>query len=217
MMFASIRRYRLTQGSVQELTRRVDRGFAEEIELQPGFTSYELIDCGDGEIMTISIFGEAPQAAFSRDLARRWTRENLRDLELRHTEALHGEIMVSRAGDTMLEPAHPAAAEKFASVRRYMLRTGSVAELMHIVDEVFADDVAALDGFEAYHALDCGRGEILSISLLRDQSAAEESDDRALRFVREYLQAFDMERTEVIGGEVLVSRAMATLLESAHA
>ena len=46
-MFSSIRRYRLTHGSTEELTRRVDRGFAEEIELQPGFVSYELIDCGD--------------------------------------------------------------------------------------------------------------------------------------------------------------------------
>jgi hypothetical protein len=216
-MFASIRRYRLTQGSTEELTRRVDRGFAEEVQMQPGFMSYEFIDCGDGELMTMSIFGETPQAAFSRDLARRWTRENLRDLDLMHTEALHGEIMVSRAGDMMLEPAHPAAAEKFASVRRYMLRTGSVAELMHIVDAVFADDVAGLDGFEAYHALDCGRGEMLSISLFRDQSSAEESDDRALGFVRDHLEQFEIERTEVTGGEVLVSRAMAQLLEPAHA
>ena len=216
-MFASIRRYRLNEGSMEELTRRVDRGFVEEIQVQPGFVSYEFIDCGDGEVMTISIFGEAPQAAFSRDLARRWTRQNLRDLDLVYTESLHGEIMVSRAGQMMLEPAHPAADEKFASVRRYMLRSGSAAELMHVVDEVFADAVAALDGFEAYHALDCGRGEILSISLLRDQPSAEESDDRALGFIGESLHAFDVERTEVIGGEVLVSRAMATLLEPAHA
>lgn len=216
-MFASIRRYRLTHGSTEELTRRVDRGFAEEIQLQPGFMSYELIDCGGVEIMTISVFGEAPQAAFSRDLARRWTRENLRDLGLMHTEALHGEIMVSRAADMMLEEAHPAATQKFASVRRHVLRGGSVAELMHIVDEVFVEEVAELDGFEAYHALDCGRGEMLSVSLLRDQSSAEESDDQALRFLREHLQAFDIERTEVLGGEVLVSRAIATLLEPAHA
>jgi len=56
---------------------------------------------------------------------------------------------------------------------------------MQLVDKVFADRIQQLDGFEAYHALDCGRGQILSISLLRDQSAAEESDERALAFVRE--------------------------------
>jgi hypothetical protein len=74
-----------------------------------------------------------------------------------------------------------------------------------------------MDGFEAYHALDCGGGELVSISLLRDEEAAEDSDERALEFVRGELGDFDIERTEVIGGEVTVSRAMATLLEPAHA
>ena len=49
-MFASIRRYRLHQGEIDELARRVDDGFAEEIGAQPGFVSYEFIDCGGGEI-----------------------------------------------------------------------------------------------------------------------------------------------------------------------
>jgi hypothetical protein len=47
--------------------------------------------------------------------------------------------------------------------------------------------------------------------------SAEESDERALGFVRRELGDFDVERTEVLGGEVVVSRAMATLLEPAHA
>ena len=117
----------------------------------------------------------------------------------------------------MLEPGHAGAAWKFASMRRYRLRTGSIGELMHIVDQVFADEIEAMDGFEAYHALDCGGGEVISISLLRDQAAAEESDEAALEFVRRELRDFDIERTEVIGGEVIVSRAMAALLEPAHA
>ena len=75
----------------------------------------------------------------------------------------------------------------------------------------------SLDGFEAYYALDCSGGETVSISLLRDPAAAEDSDERALEFVRRELGDFDIERTGVIGGEVLVSRAMAELLEPAHA
>jgi hypothetical protein len=34
-----------------------------------------------------------------------------------------------------------------------------------------------MDGFEAYHALDYGGGEIVSISLLRDQAIAEASHE----------------------------------------
>jgi hypothetical protein len=216
-MFTSIRRYRLHRGSMDELTRRVDEGFAEDIGRRPGFVAYEFIDCRDGEIMTLSVFREADQAEASRELAKRWTEKNLQDLEFSRLEALRGEILVSRAAQDMLEPGHAGAARKFASLRRYRLRAGSIEALMHIVDEVFADQIEAMEGFEAYHALDCGGGEIVSISLLRDQAAAEDSDERALEFVSRELGDFDIERTEVIGGEVLVSRAMAELLEPAHA
>ena len=165
----------------------------------------------------MSVFRDADQAEASRELARRWTEEHLQDLEFARLEALRGEILVSRAARDMLEPGHAGAARKFASVRRYRLWAGSIGGLMDIVDEVFADEIEAMDGFEAYHALDCGGGEIVSVSLLRDQMAAEESDERALDFIRGELGDFDIERTEVIGGEVIVSRAMATLLEPAHA
>jgi len=216
-VFASIRRYRLLRGSMGELTRRVDEGFAEDIGRQHGFASYEFMDCGDGEILTLSVFRDADQAEASRELAQRWTEEKLHDLEFNRIEALHGELLVSRAARDMLEPGHVGAARKFASMRRYRVRTGSIAELMHMVDEIFAEELEAMDGFEAYHALDCGGGEVVSISVLRDQAAAEESDERALEFVRRELADFDIERTEVIGGEVVVSRAMAALLEPAHA
>jgi hypothetical protein len=216
-VFASIRRYRLQRGSMDDLTRRVDEGFAEDIGRQPGFMAYEFMDCGEGEIMTLSVFADADGAEASRDLAQQWTEENLQDLEFQRLEALRGEILVSRAARDMLEPGHTGSARKFASVRRYSLRAGSVGELMHIVDEVFADEMEAMDGFEAYHALDCGGGELVSISLFRDAAAAEESDELARGFVDRELGSFDIERTEAIGGEVVVSRAMATLLEPAHA
>jgi hypothetical protein len=216
-MFASIRRYRLRQGPMEELARRVDDGFAEEISARPGFVSYEFIDCGDGEVTTLSIFREADEAEASRDLARGWTEQSLTDFEFSRIETLHGEIDVSRAAKDMLDPGHAGTGEKFASLRRYRLRSGSVAELMHIVDDVFAEQIQGMEGFEAYHALDCGSGEIVSISLFRDQATAEQSDERALEFIRNDLADFEIERTEVIGGRVAVSRARADLLEPAHA
>jgi Antibiotic biosynthesis monooxygenase len=216
-MHASIRRYRLHAGSLAELIRRVDDGFAEEISEQPGFVSYEFIDCGDGEVMTISVFAEADAAEASREHARRWSDEKLSDFKFTRSEPLRGAILVSRAGETMLAPGHVGGRRRFTSIRRYALRRGSVDELMHTVDEIFADRIEALDGFMAYHALDCGGGEIVSISILRDQAAAEESDELALAFVRDELEDFDIERTEVIGGEVVVSRAMTGVLEPAHA
>src|SRR5262249_2634199 len=98
-MFASIRRYRLHQRSMDELATRVDDGFAQEIPAQPGFVSYEFVDCGDGEVTTISIFREADEAAGSRDLANRWTDEHLRDFKFTRLGTLDGQILVSRASE----------------------------------------------------------------------------------------------------------------------
>jgi hypothetical protein len=58
---------------------------------------------------------------------------------------------------------------------------------------------------------------VLSISVFRNQTQAEDSDELAMGFVNEELGGFDIERTEVIAGRVLVSRAMAQVLEPAHA
>jgi hypothetical protein len=216
-MFASIRRYSLGQGSIEDLTRRVDEGFAEQISGQPGFVSYEFIDCGNDEIMTVSTFRDADGAEASREMAQRWTDENLTDFEFTRIEPLRGEILVSRAARDMLEPGHADGAEKFANVRRYRLTGGSVGDLMHIVDTVHADRVAEIDGFEAYHALDCGDGRMMSISLFRDERGADESNERSKQFLVDELGDFDVERTEVIAGKVTVSRARAELLEPAHA
>jgi hypothetical protein len=216
-MFASTRRYRLERGSMAELARRVDEGFAEQLAAQPGFVPYEFIDCGLGEFMTVSIFQKLEQAEASRELARQWADEHLQDLELPCLEAAHGEILVSRAARHMLEASHVGAARKPVSVRRYRLDGGSVGELMQRIDGVFADKIQAMDGFEACLVFDCGGDEILWISFVRDYGAAEESDDRAFRFVSEELRDFRLERRLALRGDIIVSRAMAELLEPTHA
>jgi hypothetical protein len=38
---------------MDELTRRVDERFAEDIGRWPGFVAYEFMDCRDGEIITL--------------------------------------------------------------------------------------------------------------------------------------------------------------------
>jgi hypothetical protein len=216
-MFASFRRYRLRSGAIDVLARRVDDGFAEELSAQAGFVSYEFMDAGDGDVITLSVFHDADGARRSAELAQRWTEAHLEDFTFTRRDALLGEIHVSRAAEELLEPAHAGAPGKFASIRRYSMDSGSVAELMFSVDEIFADEMAALDGFVAYHVLDCGDGEILSVSLLRDQATARETDEMALRFVTERLGRFRLQRTEVVSAEVMVSRAKDEVLQPTHA
>ena len=133
-MFASMRRYRLQPESLAEFTRRVDESFADEIAAQPGFVSYELIDCGGGDLFTLSMFLEPGQAEASRELARRWTEDNLQDIEHTRFDAIHGESLVSRAAPGMLDPGHVDAARKCVSIRYYRLRSGSVGQLLQRVD-----------------------------------------------------------------------------------
>jgi hypothetical protein len=215
-MFASMRRYRLERGSMTELARRIDEDFAEKLSAQPGFASYELIDCGLGEFLTMSVFVALEQAEASRELARRWAEEN-DDLVFPRLEATHGEIHVGRVSEGMLEETHVGDARKPVAVRRFHVGNGSVHDLMRRVDELFADRFQAMDGFAAWHVFDCGADEILWISFVRDLDAAEESDDRAFRFVSEELRDFRLERKLALRGELLVSRARTELLEPAHA
>jgi hypothetical protein len=105
-MYASVRRYRLESGSVDDLMHRVDTGFAELISRVPGFCAYEAIDCGDGTLCTVTIFHDAESADASVQRAAAWIAENLGDLELERTDVFGGEIMVSRASRGVLEPAH---------------------------------------------------------------------------------------------------------------
>jgi hypothetical protein len=216
-MFASMRRYRLERGSMAELACRVDEDFAEQLAAQPGFVSYEFINCGRGEFMTMSIFLTLEQAEASRELARSWAEKNREDLEFPRLEAAHGEIVVGRAAKGMLEESHVGGARKSVAIRRYRVHEGSVGELMRKIDGVFADRFEATDGFEAWHVFDCGGDEVVWISFVRDHAVAEDSDERALRFISEDLRDFGLECRVALRGELMVSRARTELLEPAHA
>jgi antibiotic biosynthesis monooxygenase len=105
-MYASVRRYRAAPDRVDELMHRVDEGFAELINREPGFCSYQAIDAGDGTLFTITCFRDEADATRSADMAADWVKENLSDMDIERTDAATGEIQVSRAQSEVLEPAH---------------------------------------------------------------------------------------------------------------
>jgi hypothetical protein len=216
-MFASMRRYRLPREAAGEFMRRVDESFADQIAAQPGFVSYVLIDCGEGDLFSLSLFARAAQAEASRALAQRWTQRELADIPFTRFDAIHGESAVSRATPGMLEPGHLGSSRKAVSIRLYHVRSGTVAQLLQAVDRAYVDRLRALDGFEASHLLDCDNGELLWVTVLRDGEAAEVSEERVVEFVRDELTEFRLEREVAIRGEIAVSRASSELLEPTHA
>jgi len=105
----------------------------------------------------------------------------------------------------------------FASVRRYRLEAGSIDDLLHLVDTDFAESVQEMDGFVEYQVLECGNGEIVTITTFRDRRSAEASMEMAADWVRDTLAArFDLTRLEAFVGEVAVSRAQAAVLAPAR-
>jgi hypothetical protein len=145
-MFASLRGYYVHRMTARELAERVGEDFADSLSRQPGFLTYEFIDCGDGEAMSISVFREAQQARDSRALAQRWTQERLGDMELTITDSLHGPVVETRTrgGDAGWVSVHGQ-------------RGASAGPL--------ADAVMASDGAVACRVIDVGGGELLTIGL----------------------------------------------------
>ena len=104
----------------------------------------------------------------------------------------------------------------YVSVRRYTMGAGSIDSLMHRVDQEFAPAISQEPGFVGYFALDTGEATVETISIFHDKASADGSNQLAADYVRENLGAFALTRTEVSGGEVLVSRMTAEALEDAH-
>jgi hypothetical protein len=104
----------------------------------------------------------------------------------------------------------------YASVRHYTMGAGSIDSLMHRVDEEFAPAIRQEPGFVGYFALDTGDSTVETISIFHDKAAADRSDELAADYVRESLGVFELTRTAVTGGEVLVSRMTAEALNDAH-
>ncbi len=105
-MFANIRTYRFSSGSIDDLMHRVDRDFADALGQEPGFMGYQVLATGADTLMSISLFSSEDDATRSADLAAQWVAEDLADFGIERIGAITGEVMVSRAAAGMLEPAH---------------------------------------------------------------------------------------------------------------
>ncbi len=103
------------------------------------------------------------------------------------------------------------------SVRKYKVDEEQIGELIRRVDETFAARIEAMPGFVAYQLLDCGHGNLMTVTTCHDREAAERSVELAADFVAKELEGIEIERVEATIGDVGVSRAIADMLEPTHA
>ena len=73
-MFISVRRYREVEVS-DELIAKARDGILAVLAAQPGFRGYHVVDGGDGNLVSISMFDSAEAAARSNEVAAAWVKE----------------------------------------------------------------------------------------------------------------------------------------------
>jgi hypothetical protein len=93
-MFASIRRYNVDPGSVEEIGRLVQEGFVPIIRQIPGFVAYSIVDGGNGVVASISVYESREAAEQSNQDAADWVGENLASFMPSAPQVTAGEVIV---------------------------------------------------------------------------------------------------------------------------
>jgi hypothetical protein len=99
-MYATIRRYSTkmaaTKETVDGLKRRIEEKFVPTIQDIRGFHSYGVLNVGDKELLSISIFDDRQGAAESTRKAAEFVQKDPLKDQLSKPEVLEGELLVLR-------------------------------------------------------------------------------------------------------------------------
>ena len=95
-MHATIRRYEsIDQSRKSEVLKKVDESLVPSLRELPGFSSYSLVDAGNGVMTSISCFDTAAQADESSRVAGTWVREQKLETALPNAPKItSGDIVV---------------------------------------------------------------------------------------------------------------------------
>jgi hypothetical protein len=105
-MYANLRQYRVPPEQIEETMHLADMNLADRLAEEPGFVAYELMATEDGGVCSMTIFQDRDGAERSQEIAAEFVREHLSGIQIERTGSMIGEVMVSRARDQVLEPAH---------------------------------------------------------------------------------------------------------------
>jgi hypothetical protein len=99
-MYASIRRTTARAGSTGEATRRIEESFVALLSRVPGLLAYYVVDTGDNNLVTVSIFEDQAGAEESRRLAVGWVKDSLASILSSPVEVVSGEVVVHKVPET---------------------------------------------------------------------------------------------------------------------
>ena len=93
-MYAAVRLYRVSPGSIDEMVQRVKEDFVPVIRQVSGFIAYYGVQVGSGELVTISMFKDRAGAEESTRQAASWVPQNVAMFVLGPAEIREGEVIM---------------------------------------------------------------------------------------------------------------------------
>jgi hypothetical protein len=105
-MFTTIRTYRIAADQLDDAMHKVDKEFADQLAETEGFVAYEVLRTGDDKVATITTCRDERTALETNEAAADWIRGALPDVDMERLGTFGGEVLVSRAAQEMLVPAH---------------------------------------------------------------------------------------------------------------
>jgi len=95
-MYAAIRRGKGKPGSVAEVASKVQQGLVSIMSSVPGFVAYYVVQTGEDELVTVTVFESQAGAEESNKVAANWVRDNLGPLMAGPLELSAGEVVVHK-------------------------------------------------------------------------------------------------------------------------
>jgi hypothetical protein len=89
---AAVRRYRVSD--IDELVKRVEAEFVDQVKGVDGFVGYYVVDGGDGTAVSVTVGETAEAVDESPALARDWVQQSAADLIEGSPEVTSGEVRV---------------------------------------------------------------------------------------------------------------------------
>jgi heme-degrading monooxygenase HmoA len=97
-MFMNIRRYRVSDAERDEVVRRVDEGWADQLRNEPGFLSYYVVATAPDELVSVTACIDEQALAKVVIKSAEWVGVHLLDMKLSLEDQRQGKV-VSHLGE----------------------------------------------------------------------------------------------------------------------
>jgi heme-degrading monooxygenase HmoA len=114
-MYASIRKYYVIPGTTEEFLRRVQQGFVPLISRVSGFRAYYVLQVGDDEVISVSLFDSQAGAEESVRRAADWVAKNISSFIQSLPEIVVGHVRIAQ-----LERGQAAGREELLREQLFM-------------------------------------------------------------------------------------------------